>query len=207
MQNVFQRRVVLCPFDGCWGFIDGTLLKTCRPSVGQRAVYNGHKKQHGLKYQAVTTPDGLIVSLSEAFAGRAHDMTMFHESEMNNLLDSLPNDPDPTKRLHIFRDQGYSNSLNVVTPYRGLNLTPAQVDFNRTMSSIREPVEWAFKDIDQQWAFIDFKKNLNLLLQPVGKYYLVAAFLWNCLCCCNGSQTYQYFDCQPPSLREYLNMQ
>ena len=46
-----------------WGFIDGTLRKTCRPTAHQRIVYSGHKRAHGLKFQSVVTPDGLIVDL------------------------------------------------------------------------------------------------------------------------------------------------
>jgi hypothetical protein len=48
---------------GAWGFIDGTLRKTCRPSRFQRLVYSGHKRCHGIKFQSVTTPDGLIALL------------------------------------------------------------------------------------------------------------------------------------------------
>jgi hypothetical protein len=42
------------------------------------------------------------------------------------------------------------------------------------MSGIREPVEWVFKEIGDQFGFLNFTKNQKLLLQPVGLYYLVA---------------------------------
>lgn len=35
----------------------GTVWKICRPQKNQRAFYNGHKRGHALKYQAVTTPE------------------------------------------------------------------------------------------------------------------------------------------------------
>eukprot|EP00954_Amorphochlora_amoebiformis_P006578 515603-Amorphochlora_amoeboformis.AAC.1 len=47
----------------CVGFIDGTIRPCCRPCEGQRAVYNGNKKVHSLKFQSVVVPDGLIISL------------------------------------------------------------------------------------------------------------------------------------------------
>ena len=44
-----------------------------------------------------------------------------------------------------------------------------------TMSkhSIQKCVEWGFGKICLTFAYLDFKKNLKVLLQPVGKYYLV----------------------------------
>ncbi|POM76727.1 Hypothetical protein PHPALM_6003 [Phytophthora palmivora] len=43
-----------------WEFIDGTIRPICRPSKGQQAMFNGHKRVHAVKFQTVVTPDGLI---------------------------------------------------------------------------------------------------------------------------------------------------
>jgi nuclease HARBI1 len=56
-----------------WGFIDGTLRKTVRPSRFQRMFYSGHKRAHGIKFQSVVTPDGLIACLFGPVAGNWHD--------------------------------------------------------------------------------------------------------------------------------------
>ena len=48
------------PLDNCFGFIDGTVRPICRPNRGQRTVYNGHKRVHALKFQALALPNGLI---------------------------------------------------------------------------------------------------------------------------------------------------
>ena len=37
------------PLNNCFGFIDGTVRPISRPGNGQRIVYNGHKRVHGLK--------------------------------------------------------------------------------------------------------------------------------------------------------------
>jgi hypothetical protein len=69
---LFQHRFHLYSkliFDKCnaanmmWGFIDGILRKVCRPTRFQRAAYIGHKRTHGVKFQSVVTPDGLIACL------------------------------------------------------------------------------------------------------------------------------------------------
>ena len=51
------------PLENCFGFIDGTVRPICRPEKDQRIVYNGHKRLHGLKFQSVVIPNGLIAHL------------------------------------------------------------------------------------------------------------------------------------------------
>ena len=46
--------------ENCFGFIDGTVRPISRPIINQRAVYNGHKRVHALKFQSVVLPNGLI---------------------------------------------------------------------------------------------------------------------------------------------------
>jgi DDE superfamily endonuclease len=59
-----------------WGFIDGTLRKMCRPSHFQKLLYSGHKHCHRIKFQSVTTPDGLIALLFGPVNGNWHDSFM-----------------------------------------------------------------------------------------------------------------------------------
>ena len=47
----------------CFGFIDGTVRPMCRPGEQQRILYNGHKRLHSLKFQAIALPNGLIGNL------------------------------------------------------------------------------------------------------------------------------------------------
>ena len=51
------------PLRNCFGFIDGTVRPICRPKKNQRVVYNGHKRVHGLKFQALSLPNGLVAKL------------------------------------------------------------------------------------------------------------------------------------------------
>ena len=46
--------------NNCFGFVDGTVRPICWPGEHQRAVYNGHKRVHALKFQCVALPSGLI---------------------------------------------------------------------------------------------------------------------------------------------------
>ena len=51
------------PLNNCVGFIDRTVRPIARPGTNQRILYNGHKRMHSLKFQAVAISNGLIAHL------------------------------------------------------------------------------------------------------------------------------------------------
>ena len=63
--------------ENCWGFIDGTVRPVCRPGENQRAIYNGHKRVHSVKFQSVALPNGLVGHLYGPVEGKRHDSGMF----------------------------------------------------------------------------------------------------------------------------------
>ena len=83
-------------------------------------------------------------------------------------------------------------------------ITEEQQSFNQGMSKVRVSVEWAFGKVVQYFAFPDFKKNLKILLQPIGKYYAVGVILTNCHTYIYGSVTSSFFHVPPPDVQTYL---
>ncbi|KAK9347547.1 hypothetical protein V1522DRAFT_401247 [Lipomyces starkeyi] len=73
------------------------------------------------------------------------------------------------------------------------------------MSSVRQCVEWQFGAILTKFAFLDYKKNLKMGLQPAGIYYLVGTVFHNIISCLDANQTASYFEVQPPTIHEYLH--
>lgn len=61
--------------ENCAGFINWTELAVARPKghLAQSVVYNGHKRKHAFKYQAINTPDGLIQHVHGPIEGSRHD--------------------------------------------------------------------------------------------------------------------------------------
>ena len=57
------------PAPRCIGFIDGTFRPHCRPTRNQRQCYQGYKRMHGIKFQSVPAPNGLIVDLYGCVVG------------------------------------------------------------------------------------------------------------------------------------------
>lgn len=72
------------------------------------------------------------------------------------------------------------------------------------MKLLRVAVEWGFQKVISEFAFLDFKKNLKLLLQDVELMYKAGVLLINCHTCLYGSQSAQYFNINPVGLEEYI---
>ena len=77
---------------GCgriWSFVDGHFRGFCRPGGGQRVqqrLYSGHKRAHGINWQAITTPDSLVSSLTGPFAGPVNDWAMWQRSGCEDAI-------------------------------------------------------------------------------------------------------------------------
>lgn len=104
----------------------------------------------------------------------------------------------------IYGDPAYPVRAHLQAPFRNVALTNQMIQFNRAMSSVRISVEWLFGDIISYFKFLDFKKNLKLLLSQVGKMYIVCALLRNALTCLYFNTTSKYFELQPPTVQEYF---
>ena len=185
-----------------WGFLDGTQGRICRPNKGQESVYNGHKRQHSLKYQSLILPNGIILHFYGPFEGRRHDSAMYFSSGVDQLISDMTNSRG--EEVCIYADSAYAIRSYLITPFKGGCLTQEQSDFNTNMSRLRQSVEWGFGKLTNLFAFIDFHKNLKVYLQPVGKYYLVAALLCNAHTCLYGSETGKYFNVNAPALEDYF---
>ncbi len=190
------------PLINCVGFIDGTVRPICRPSQNQQVMFNGHKRTHAVKFQSIVTPNGLIANLAGPFEGKRHDSYLLDESGVLPQIAQLrAQNGEP---YCIYGDPAYALQPAVMVPFRGLALTAEEEGFNRRMSAVRQCVEWGFNKVVMYFAFLDFKKNLKLLLQPIGKYYMVGCILANCHTCLYGSQTGTYFGVEAPQLEAYL---
>lgn len=199
---VYQKSGCL---QNCVGFIDGTVLGIARPSANtlQIVAYNGHKRKHSLKYQALNTADGMIAHVYGPVEGRRHDWTLYVRSNLEDTLPVLLDVND--KRYCIFGDSGYSRRWFLEVPFQGSNLTAEQKAFNKAMSAVRITVEWVFKEIKCYFTTMDYKRKMKALESPVGMLYKSAMILCNIRNCIYPNQIARYFNCTPPTLEEYLN--
>lgn len=190
------------PADNIWGFIDGTICYICRPSKGQKSVYSGHKRRHGLKFQSVMCPNGLMAHFYGPFEARRHDSALYRASKLDDLIRNI-RDANGA-HLAIYGDAAYARQPHLQTPFKGINLRDYQKEYNTQFSTLRISVEWGFAKLNNIFSFVDYASNLKVFLQPVTRYYLVAALFTNAHTCCYGSQVSEYFGVRPPTLQEYF---
>ena len=144
----------------------------------------------------------MVANLFGPIEGSRHDSFMLAQSNLLQDLQQHSQDQNG-QDLCIYGDPAYPLRIHLQAPFRG-NVTPAQREFNKSMSEVRIVVEWIFGEIDSYFAFLDFKKNQKIQLSAVAKMYIVSALLTNARCCLYKSKTSKIFDLDPPLLEEYF---
>ena len=163
-----------------WGFIDGTLLKLARPGKKmQKAAYSGHKRCHGIKFQNVTTPDGLIAHLYGGIAGSRHDSHMLDNSNILPRLQAAMTGNQ--QRIYpLFGDPAYPQSPHLMGGIQRAAPNSMEAAWNRRMARARICVEWTFGEVGRQFRSLSLKPTMMIYRFPVTNYYFVAVFLMNC---------------------------
>lgn len=129
---------------------------------------------------------------------------IFADSDLYNQLEKWAMFED--EKFVIYGDPAYPLQELVLKPYSTRNISLQEKRFNNDMSSVRQAVEWGFGKVLSLFAFLDFKKNQKLLLQDLQSMYFTATILTNCYTCLYKNQTSHYFNIEPSSLEEYLQV-
>jgi nuclease HARBI1 len=187
------------PLTNCWGFLDATVRRCARPKKRQAFFYSGHKHTHGLKFQGIMVPSGLIAHLWGPIPARRHDQYVLHESYLTSQL-SQP----PFAGLVVYADGGYVCTTGIVAPYTG-NMTNSQMDFNKLMSVHRVSVEHGFGRVQALFSMLNVKHVTRIHQCPVAVQYAVAVIFTNIRTCMDGGNLVsEHFGLPPLSLEEYL---
>ncbi|MGW2584629.1 transposase [Streptomyces virginiae] len=116
--------------------LDGTLAECNRVGDG-RADYSGKHRLHGVNLQVITAPDGTLVWISPALAGRVHDLTAARRHRIIATCVRLG--------IPVLADKAYQGAGDITAvPHRrrpGKDLTAKQKSVNRAHSRLRWPVE------------------------------------------------------------------
>lgn len=114
--------------------LDGTECPINRPSPHiQEVFYSGKSGQHSIKYEVGVHPEtGFLVWVGGPTPGSVHDLTLARMSGVLRLLGE--ND-------FILADKGYVGEFNIITPFKGKNLSDDEKKINRILGSIQWIVE------------------------------------------------------------------
>ena len=209
-------------YNRVWAFIDATLVCTARPSDvavtffppqapaaiwdvdAQYEFYCAYAMQHGLKWQAVVGPCGLVMDLTGCAFGGHHDSRLLTDSKiLQRLLEmhwmdlgirSMPN------YFVLMGDSAYPNGPITIRVPGGRSEEAARC------SSVRVAVEHAFGKIYSKCRAMEWSSNLRLFSgQRIIEMFYNSAILCNMHTCLNGSQIANYFNCSCPSLEDYMS--
>ena len=94
----------------------------------------------------------------------------------SHLHDSLERNAFSTtgEAMCIYRDPAYPLRIHLQARFRNRALTPQTLVYSSSMSAVRTAVEWLFGDLITYFKFLDFKKNLKLVLARWAKCTLCA---------------------------------
>lgn len=136
--------------------------------------------------------------------GRRGDAFILRASRLLEFLLNLP----LIRELAavVFADSAYVNNTVMISMFRGRALPAWALAFNKVMSRPRTSVEWGYNQVCRNFAYVDWTKQLKIELMPVEAIWHIGVFLTNCLTCHNGgNQISDFFQCDPPTLEEYLS--
>jgi hypothetical protein len=211
-----------CFFDELhiFGFIDNTVYATCAPGTGpttpgpdsprfhpyfQMAFYNGWKSIHGIKWQTVSLPNGMMLSIWGPVSVRHNDnFCLMHSNIQQKLVDAQTRLNLPII-YKVFGDSAYYADLCLRSYHRGDDnvLTDREKLENASMKKMRQSIEWDYGLVGNLWRKTDFKFGLRLREQPVNEVVTFAMLMTNFWVTLNGSITSEYFNCIPPTLEEF----
>lgn len=192
------------PLPGCWGFLDGTLRPIARPVRAQQNAYNGWKHFHALKYQFLSTPDGLVW-VTPPEDGAVHDVYALRESGLLPWLEQNSHGPGG-EYLTLYADSGYSYYNHVSRPWGILQSTPERRAWNLKMSGYRISVEWCIGSVSTLFPRLNNRQSQKTLLSAISRDFHVACLLRNALSCVSGNQTSQFFSVNAPNLCKYFKI-
>jgi hypothetical protein len=111
------------------------------------------------------------------------------------------------ERYGIYGDPIFGRTDYVSRSFPRALATADQLDFNVRMNAARVSIENVFGCVVNLWTLLDFKRYFKIHQNSPARTYLNAQFLTNCHNCMRPNQVAQMFDCQPPTLTEYLDLE
>ena len=162
----------------------------------------GTKRKHAFKYQAVNTPDGMILHAYGPAEGSRNDWFLYAASGLEaNMGEVMLVSGTQNK---IYGDSGYNWRVFMGIPFQVSALNNYQTAFNTSMSAVRIKVEWIFKEVKMYFPIIDTKRKVTLCEAPIGLLYLGTTLMCNLRNCIYPNYISDYFKLRPCTLEEYI---
>lgn len=144
-----------------------------------------------LIYQNITTPDGLLSHHYKPEVGRRNDTTLYKNAGMDSILQHAM--MFNGIQCCIYGDAAYILWPWLQVAFRRSSANTSQLIYNKGMSSVREGVEWSYKEVKESCTSQE--------LAPIGKLHICSVLLRNRKTCLGyGGQVASIISVPPPSL-------
>jgi hypothetical protein len=153
----------------------------------QEAFYTGWKKLFGIKWQTVILPNGMYFHVYGGPSARHNDLFTLRDSDINAKIALLQ--LGLAIQYKMYGDAIYPHLSHLFSMHDGPNLTERQKAENKSMKSVRQPVEWSYAEIGNMFPFTTYTKKQQLRKKLVPETYFTALFLRECFVCLNGNNT------------------
>ena len=152
------------------GCVDGTFIPIYSPHKNPEQFVNRHQ-QFSLNCQLCVNHRGALTHLSCRWPGSVHDIRIFHESHLQEVMDL-----GLLGHRYLLGDSGYQLQSNMMVPYVPAN-TEEKEYFNTCLSKTRCKVECVIGMLKKKFACL----ATPIHYQPAEVCHIVKAcgFLWN----------------------------
>lgn len=130
-------------------FLDAKLYFINRPGGGlQRVLFDGRKKRHGLRWQALVLPGGILALFSGPYEARMNDLRVYSQSRLD--LELVPALTKIGRQHLVYTDAGYFYRIGLCPPHHPSStpasaLTDAANDQDSSMRPARATGEWPLR--------------------------------------------------------------
>ena len=156
-----------------------------------------------IKFQSITTPDGMIACLYGPWVCKRGDARILRESGLVDQLEEMMPLNEGVPIYALYGDLAYPLSAYILKVF--LNVQPGSIEaaFNKRMLQSRIAVEWGFCGILSHRHYVGSQRDMMLLKMLAG---VNATFMTNLRQCFHGNTCFKHFGLTPPTLGEYLSM-
>lgn len=179
--DIAEEFQLIWDFPHCLGAVDGRHMRIKCPANSGSLCFN-YKHFYSIVLQAHVDAHQKFITIDVGGFGKQSDGGTFRASKLFKCLEEkllqIPHEdylPNSDMKLPYFLvgDGAYPLSSYLMKPYRGLNLSQSQENFNRRLSKARQVVERAFGMQYKKWEI--YHKPIEL--EPEG-----VTLLTQCTC-------------------------
>ncbi|WOL15022.1 nuclease HARBI1 [Canna indica] len=148
----------------CCGAIDTTHIMMCLPSVdASNKVWMDYEKNHSMLLQAVVDPDMRFRDVITGWPGSMSELPVLRSSGFFKMCEKgtrlngekLELAEGTEVREYIIGDPGFPLLPWLLTPFQGVDLSDAEIEFNKRLSATGVVAQRALARLKGMWKIIE----------------------------------------------------